>query len=172
MKDKPHWPVLAFWSTGLACLVQAARAYPTLPATVASHFNAAGVPDGFAPKGGFLGLYAGLVLFMGISLSAVARRIKSTPNEDLRLPRKDYWLAPERRERTLEKVGAYLFVFGAATNALLLDVFAQVIAVNRGFVSRLPHPLVSLAAYLLFTAAWIAAFIRGFRSPPEGPANS
>ncbi|MDE2143622.1 MAG: hypothetical protein KGJ84_14535 [Elusimicrobia bacterium] len=68
----------------------------------ASHFNAAGIPDGFAPKGGFLGLYAGIVVLMWISLSAAVRR-----------------------ERTLEKVGAFLFRFGAGTNVLLLDIFAQ-----------------------------------------------
>ncbi|MFI5346771.1 MAG: DUF1648 domain-containing protein [Elusimicrobiota bacterium] len=173
MSGQPDRSVLALQATSLGCLVQAARAYFDLPATVASHFNAAGFPDGWAPKGGFLGLYAGMVVLLWISLSGAVRSIQRAPNDRLNLPNKDYWLAPERRDKTLATVASYLRVFGAATNLLLMDVFAQALAVNLRHAARLGHPMISLTAYIAFTIVWIAALVRGFRSKPgQGSQNS
>lgn len=146
----------------LLCLLQAARAYSILPGRVASHFGPSGLPDGWAPKGGFLALFAGLALFLPAALLAALRSIRAAPGSRINLPHKEYWLAPERREETMAAIGAYLLWFGAATNLLMLDVFRQALRVNLGLAPGLEHPLVSVSAYLVFTAAWLAFFAARF----------
>lgn len=42
--------IMVPWLAFAAMLVDIARAYRALPAVIASHFNAAGIPNGFAPK--------------------------------------------------------------------------------------------------------------------------
>jgi hypothetical protein len=120
-----------------------------------------------------MGLYVGVVAFMMIALVSAVRSIKKTPDGKLNLPNKDYWLAPERRESTMDTVAAFLLIFGAGTNLLLLDVFGQVILFNLGRSPRLDHPEISLAVYVAFTVVWIAAFMLAFKSKPgPGAQNS
>ena len=164
---------IALLASAAGCLYQAATAYPALPATVASHFGPSGAPNGWAPKGGFMGLYVIIVFFMAATLLAALRSIKNTPDEKLNLPNKEYWLAPERRESTMDTVAAFLLLFGTATNLLLMDIFGQAILFNLGRTSGLDHPVRSLAVYGIFTVVWIAAFVLGFKQKPgPGAQNS
>ena len=150
------------------CLLQALRAYQMLPNTVASHFGPSGHPDSYAPKTAFLGLYAGVVLFLSLMMVMTARSIGAQPDTRINLPNKDYWLAPGRRQATIDAIGTYMAWFGAATNLLLFDVFGQAIRVNLRLSERLDHPKVSLGVYLAFALVWTVAFTRRFAKTGGG----
>jgi hypothetical protein len=108
-----------------------------------------------------------LVFFGG--LGALFRRI---PSRWFNLPNRDYWLAPERREETIDVISSQMKWFGAASLALYLVVIQMVVETNRTSVPRLDSAsmFVVLGIYLLFTGVWLVRFILRFRKPPE-PAN-
>jgi uncharacterized membrane protein len=153
-----------------AGVVQLLHYYPRLPETMASHFDGAGQPDGFQSRNAFFTLCAAmlvmaLVLFGG--LGALFRRI---PSKWFNLPNRDYWLAPERRDETIEAISAQMEWFGAASLALYLFVIQMVVETNQTSEPRLDSRsmFVVLGFYLLFTAIWITRFIRRFRKPQRG----
>ncbi len=156
----------AFVAAAVVCLAQDAYYFGRLPAVVASHFGPSGAPDAWMPRAGFAGLYAFVVLFLAAALTLSTRRAKALPDSRLNLPRKDYWLAPERREATLSEIEARMFVFGAATFVLLFDVFGQAFRVGRGQAPQLDHPRLSLGLYTSFIVVWMTAFVRRLRRVP------
>ena len=74
----------------------------SLPERVASHFVASGVANGFMPRTFYvrfmlffaLVLPSGLMLLTNLTLRASEARMN--------LPHREYWLAPERRDETIE----------------------------------------------------------------------
>lgn len=136
-----------------------------LPARVASHFDARGIPNGWAPRGFFVGIQVFVVLTLWITLEASRRRIL-TPGAPMNLPNRDYWLAPERRAETAAWITAHLREFGAATLLLTFALFVQVLRFNLGRVPSLEYAWAGLAAYLAFAVAWVVALHRRFAPPP------
>ncbi|HET8577739.1 MAG TPA: DUF1648 domain-containing protein [Methylomirabilota bacterium] len=148
--------------------LQIAYFYPQLPETVASHFDAAGRPNGWAPKGAFLGLYAAVVgLMVGLFL-IVPVLLARLPVALINLPNKDYWLAAERREQTWTTIQLHLLTLGNATVALVLIIFQLAIRANLSRSPSLsPVVWILLAAFLGFAVAWTVRFLRAFRLPPR-----
>ncbi|MBI3564223.1 MAG: DUF1648 domain-containing protein [Elusimicrobia bacterium] len=154
----------AFWIGFLANLALAGFAWTVLPARVASHFDLAGNPNAWAPKGVFVAIQAGVVLLLGLAIALNGRLLRMS-GARLNLPHKEHWLAPERREETLAWLDAYMAWFGAATFALLLDVFTQVLRMNLGRAGRLEHAGASVAAFAAFGVVWAAVLLRRFSRP-------
>ncbi len=147
--------------------VQLVWSYPTLPETMASHFDGTGRPDGFQSRDGFVALAAsmlGIAVLIPVGLGALFRRI---PPAWFNLPNRDYWLAPEQREETLDAISTQLDWFGAASLALYLIVIQMVVATNRSSAPRLDSKsmFIVLGLYLLFTGVWLARFLLRFKKP-------
>src|SRR5690606_3467074 len=83
-----------------------------LPATVASHFGAGGDADGFMPRAAYLGVMcvAGAAL-PAIIVIAQQRIMRKWPQR-VNLPNREYWLAPQRREATVQAITRHLMLFG------------------------------------------------------------
>lgn len=154
----------AFWTGFAANLALAAYAWSALPARVASHFDLAGNPNAWQPKGLFVALQAGVVLLLGTLLALNGRLLRAT-GDRMNLPNKAYWLAPERREETLRWLEAAMRWFGAATFLLLFDVFTQVLRMNLGRTGRLEHAGLSVGLYAVFGAVWTVRLLRRFAKP-------
>lgn len=154
--------VTVLLSLSALCTAHALYYYPQLPDIVATHFGATGRPDAWAPKEAFLNVYLFTlafctVIFLGISFTA-----SRLPVSMINLPNKSYWLAPERKQETLDFLFHYFLWFASATILLLCDVMHQAFQVHLGRSEVLPHPVVSLACYLGFTALWIAGLLMRF----------
>ncbi len=111
-------------------LLQVVHYAPLLPQQVATHFNAAGQPDGWSSASEFLLtnllLFGGMtVLFLGVTGLA-----KKLPNEWINMPHKDYWLAPERRNTTLGALQNQMEWLAVATLALLIGITQLTIDAN------------------------------------------
>lgn len=156
----------AFGSGLAACLGQAWWLSSRLPERVASHFGPSGAPNGWMPRDAFVIFYAVIAVFLAGSLSVSLGIVARTPDARLNLPRKDYWLAPERRAETFAWLEGFLLWFGAGTFVLLLDVFHQVYRFNAGLARTLEHPYWSLGFYLAYTAAWVSAMLGRFYRVP------
>jgi uncharacterized membrane protein len=157
----------AFFGACALCLAQAWRYYPLLPDRVASHFGPSGLPNAWMERGQFFGVYLGVVGLLTLAFLGLSSKFASFEGSDMKLPNKEYWLAPERRAETLQFMSGAFLRFGAGTLALMLDVFHQVFEFNLGRTKTLDHPLLSLAVYAAFTAVWVAAFHRRFSRKPS-----
>jgi hypothetical protein len=160
------WARTAFFVLAAACLAQAAVMYSRLPPLVASHFGPSGAANGWMSRDLFIGIYVFIVLFLGVMMSRTVFGLPGRSQARVNLPHKDYWLAPERREQTFAWLQAFLLWSGAGTFVLLLDMFHQVFRFNLGLAARLEHPLMDIALYGAYTAAWIVALLRRFSSVP------
>src|SRR5437667_366923 len=68
--------------------------YAELPAVVASHFNAQGVPNGWQTKSAFFAVFVGVSVLAVLVGFGIPRIISLMPPELINLPKKQYWLAP------------------------------------------------------------------------------
>ena len=160
MSRLPH---AAFFGAALLCALQAFHYAPLLPETIASHFGPGGTPNGWMSSSFFIKINLGVIVLVVFSLYAASSRMRSVDPATLKLPNKDYWLAPERRGETVEFLSGYFLWFGAATLVLLLDIFHQVFRYNLFLSRELDHPRASLGVYVSFAVLWIAGLHFRFR---------
>jgi uncharacterized membrane protein len=158
---------VALIGTVLACLFETARLWSAAPALMASHFDVSGVPNGFAPKDAFFGFQLAIILLiagLAVGLRAILVRV---PMGLINLPNREYWLAPQRRAETVERVASFTDVLFTGTLALMLSVFELAVAANLRKPPVLDSNLIwlLLAAYLVFTFGGIVWLFRAFRLP-------
>lgn len=156
-------PSIAFFGAALLCALQALHYMPLLPERIASHFGPSGSADGWMASSFFIKINLGVVVFLVFSLYMASARMRTVDPATLKLPNKDYWLAPERRGETVEFLSGYFLWFGAATLLLMLDMFRQVFQYNLFLSRELDHPRVSLGLYVAFALLWVAGLQVRFR---------
>lgn len=138
------------WVTLIAGILQSAYFYPQLPETVATHFNASGNADSFSSKLSTGLMEIALLLFITFLFWGLAKFIPKIPNDLINLPNKEFWLAPERKERTLKTISAVIVWFGIATNIFLILTFQSVIQANLSGNYKLTFPFfIMLITYLI-----------------------
>ena len=156
-----------FFAVVLAAIAQCLHDFPLLPDRLASHFGASGMPNGWMTKTQFFITYAVVLLPAFVVEFWVHRKVAKTPEAKLRLPNKEYWLAPERRAETLAYFESFFAWFGCAF--LLVEVFAMGLAMRANLDSppELPTgPIVSvIAGFILYNIAAVIAMYRRFSLP-------
>lgn len=146
-----------------ACVWHALSYYHLLPETVAHHFGASGQPDAWGSKTSFLAIYLFVVALMAAMFFAINLALPNIPYALINLPNKEFWLAPERRQQTMDSMIAAFFWFGSITLILLLDIFHQSFQVHLGKATGLEHAWLSLGLYLIVSLLWcVAAFAKFF----------
>lgn len=160
--------LLVFAALLLAQAIFVVRTVPSLPERVASHFVASGAANGFMPRGGYelftLGFSVGLpALLVGV-LMAVYRGAGAR----LRVPHRDWWLAPERREATLSFLAAHACWFGSMLVLFMARVHALVLAANAQQPPWLDSTkmVTALALFVGGAVIWSSAMRWRFRAPP------
>jgi uncharacterized membrane protein len=140
--------------------------YPLLPATMASHFDAAGRPNGFQSRAFFFGLMWAVVLLMAVAFVATPLLLRHIPPRLLNLPNKQYWLAPERIGAAQRIMADEMGWYGAGVTAFLIFVMQLALQANlrRGPLdNRLM--LGGLAAFVIFSIFWTIRFYRRLAVP-------
>jgi uncharacterized membrane protein len=160
-------PRILFFAIVLAAIAQCVHNFPLLPDRLASHFGASGIPNGWMTKSQFFVTYAVVLLPALIVEFWAHRRIAKTPDAKLRLPNKEYWLAPEHRAETFAYFESFFAWFGCAF--LLVEVSAMGLAMRANFETPpvLPTgPIVSvIAGFVLFNVAAVIMMLRRFSTP-------
>lgn len=133
----------ALWTAAaldLAFLALLGWAWPSLPDPLATHFDGAGVPNGWSSKA----VWAGLSLAILVLLNAV------------------YVALPLQIARLHAELRARLLWFGATALAFLLAVSALVVRANQSPEPHLPGEIVwpLLAGYALFVLGWVVSAVR------------
>jgi len=138
-----------------------------LPVRIASHFGAAGVPNGFMTRGTYLAFMAVVVIGIPALLSAIiGAAIRRSPGS-INIPHRDYWLAPARREATAEYLVRHTARLAAGVALFAVALHFVLIHANALSPPRLAAPLLwlPLAGALLGVALWIISLRRRFRLP-------
>lgn len=164
MKASAAW--LVFIALLLFAIVFVGSTVSQLPLTVASHFDGAGRANAFMSRSG----YARFVLCFAVGLPSVVVGVLTvvfSRAADFKLPNRDYWRAPERIERTRAYLVAHGVWFGSLLVVLSCCVHWLEIAANRAQPPHLSNTLFAgvMVAFLVATAAWVAALLFAFRRP-------
>ena len=154
----------------LACSYLAGAAqiivyYFLLPDTIATHFNASGVPDSWGGKTAYTITMLLVLTCMSLLWLLIAIVLKKVPVRFISMPNREYWFSEERRASTLSMIAKYLFLMGASTNVLLIAVNFLTFSANTHADVRLNtlQTTVSLGLYCAVLALIIAAMIVRFR---------
>ena len=151
----------------LVSLVEAARQWSSAPGRVPSHFDAAGRPNAWASRDEFFLIQVGVTLLIAALFVAIPALMKLTPARLINLPNKGYWLAPERREETMDRLASSFEVFACATVLLLLVVFELASLAGHGGGPDTNYFRPVLVAYVVFSVGWTFALIRTFSNVPS-----
>jgi uncharacterized membrane protein len=155
-------PLALLVATLVAALAAILITSQQLPARVASHFNAAGVPDGWMARSTYMWSMIGMTLGLAAFLLAVFGITRNFPNS-INLPNRDYWLAPERRQETHDTIFRYGIWLTILTTALFLAIHLSIVAANSAQPPNLSHGVwLILGAFFLLMSAWTFFLIRQF----------
>jgi serine/threonine-protein kinase len=112
-------------------------AYPRLPPRVASHFNAAGNPDAEMSRESHIALMAAVGMGLPLALVCIFYSIRWLPTSIVNMPNRQYWLAPERRAETSNRMLQFGLWLATLEALLLLGIHLLVVAANRAQPVRL-----------------------------------
>jgi hypothetical protein len=137
-----------------------------LPALVPSHFDLAGYPNTFMTHNGYIRFTLLLGVGLPVALVALLTLVYTRAN-DMKLPNRDYWLAPERIARTRSLLVAHGVWFGSLLIAMVCFVHWLELDAHRRTPPQLSNGLIEagLLVFFLITAAWIVALLIAFRRP-------
>jgi uncharacterized membrane protein len=137
-----------------------------LPAVVATHFDAAGQPNAFMSHPGYIRFVLALAIGLPVVIVVVLRSLYSNVTS-MRLPNSDYWLAPQRVDRTRGFLIAHGVWFGSLLVTLVVFVHWLELDANSHQPPHLSTQLITtgLVVFLIATATWIGAMMFALRRP-------
>jgi hypothetical protein len=134
-----------------------------LPPRVASHFGGGGVPDGWMSRPAYLVTMAGVGVGLSLLQIGIFYCIRYFPPSVINLPHRDYWLAPERQDETIDTIfraGVWLAIL---VTVFVIIIHLLVVAANRSQPVRLSSGVWPLSAgFLMAIVFWTVALIRRF----------
>jgi uncharacterized membrane protein len=167
LKSMSKTPWIVFALALLFAVAFFSSTAPHLPALVASHFDGTGYPTAHMSRE----FYIKFVFIMGvgfpIAMVTLLTAIYSRAN-DMKLPNRDYWLAPERIAQTRALLVSHVVWFGTLMVAMVCYVHWLELAAHRSAPPHLSNRLVGVGLLVFFavTGVWIIKLLRAFRSPP------
>lgn len=143
---------------------------PALPARVATHFGMDGLPNGWMSREAFMRSIVVIVILPVVLLQGIGFLLGRLPTSLINLPNREYWLAPERRAKTLAHIRTSMLEFGNATFAFLIFVVWSVIEANTANAeTRLGNLFAyGLFTFLAFVAVWTFSLVRPYLRVPDG----
>ena len=150
------------------------RTSQALPPLVASHFAASGAANGFMPRGAYVTTLLALVIGVPLLLAALPSLIVSRSGDNLRLPHREHWLAPQQRAATFAFIGAHGQWFAAAVALFLADVHWLVVQANQAQPPVLATHAIqrALVAFCVVLALWLFVLYRRFRVRTGGSPDA
>jgi uncharacterized membrane protein len=148
----------------VAACARFAERLASMPEMVASHFGGSGRPNAWMTKSTFACFSLipfGVALIVGILSPLLVAKL---PPSMVNLPNKEHWLAPERKEETLQRLGTRMEIFGVALVVFFAFVYELVFAANTSGEGLANGPfIVGMVLFLSFTIGWLVSFFRAFK---------
>lgn len=143
-----------------------------LPERIATHFDFSGDADGWMSRGGYQAfMIAFAVVLPTIEVALLSALPRLAPGS-VRLPNREQWLAPERREETLGFLSRHGYWLGCLMSAFLGGVHLSILQANREQPAHMPSSVLAwvLVPFVLGTAIWVGALLVRFHKPPTARA--
>ncbi len=160
-------PLIVFVALWLGFIAWVNWTSGALPQTVPSHFNAAGVPDGWMNKSAYLVFIQVLGLCLPLAIPVVGGLCTLLPDWMINLPHKDYWLAPERRTETRFYIIRQSLWVSCLILLLIAGAHQLTVTASHTQPAHLPMqffwPL--LAGFVVAILVWLVVFLRHFSRP-------
>lgn len=155
--------LLILWFLALA---QNAWYWQNLPERVATHFNAAGKPDGWMGRDAATMMMIGLQTLMPLLFVAIAYMLYFIPPSMINIPHREFWLHPDRRQASISFVARSTAAFSLGLSLFLLGMNHLTFLANtrHGVLNPLGFWAL-LGTFLAFSGAWTAWLVMRFRIP-------
>lgn len=136
---------------------------PWLPEKVATHFEISGTPNGWMSRSVHAAFILGTAAFVAIVCAGTTYLTRFLPDSMINIPNRAYWLAPERRRETDDKVFALGLWIACLTVAFILGLHLLIVRANRRVPVRLPAVegvglmlafLAGIGALILVSCIW------------------
>jgi hypothetical protein len=153
----------------LACAIFVWLTSLSLPEVVAAHFIASGEVNGYMPKKIYSWLMIALVVISPMLIAYLARLTLNSPNARINIPNREYWLAPERRQDTINKLSRDMMGSGVILAVFLSYVHWLVVKANTLNPPMLSKHAIITAIVILIIAMllWSWLLIKPFRKIPR-----
>ena len=157
---------IVFAAILLFAILFLANTVGSLPPFIASHFDSAGNATAQMSRG----TYTKFVFFMGVGLPILMVAFLTlvySNARDMKMPNRDYWLAPERIAHTRAVLVSHGVWFGCLMSAMVCYVHWLILGAHRTVPPHLSGPWVTGGVYVLLAVCggWIIALLRYFRGP-------
>jgi hypothetical protein len=159
-------PWIAFALALLFAILYFSNTVSSLPPMVASHFDGAGFPTAHMTRAFYAKFVFGMGVGFPIAMVALLSVIYSKAN-DMKLPNRDYWLAPERIAQTRALLVAHGVWFGCLMVSMVCYMHWLVMTAHRSVPPHLSNQMVmgGLLVFMGIALGWVIALLRAFRLP-------
>jgi uncharacterized membrane protein len=143
--------------------------YPRLPDRIAVHFNASGSADGWGARDHFFLIIDGAFAFLVVLLGGLPLLLRHIPASLINLPNRDYWLDPERKDATLDRLTDQLLFFGAMTLFLMDGIMYLSFTANLSKKPAMSSELLwsMIVGFIIVNVGWTIYLIRSLRLPAQ-----
>jgi len=162
----PHYLLAWLYLGFLAFLVVS---FNELPEHVASHFNAAGEPDGWMSRAAHMKFMAVFGTVFPFGIVTVCYLVRFLPDALINIPHRDHWLAPERRSASLQQLFRHSLWFACLGTGFMAGVHLLVLRANTQQPPRLSVALMLIVTgyFIIGLLWWIVSLLRRFRLPSK-----
>ena len=137
-----------------------------LPDRVATHFSFSGSPNAWSSNTINTIFFCATYGIINLLFLAVPWLLRKLPVAFINMPNREYWLAPERRNASVLRVGVFMAAFAIGVNLFMMGVESLTFMANRSMMPLSPVGMVVLSVtFLVFMLSWIIQFVRAFRLP-------
>ena len=119
----------------------------------------------------FLIMHMVTIAFMAALFLGCWFAITKIPISMINLPNKEYWLAPDRRRQTLDRIQSRVLWLGSGVMIFWLDLAHQMFQVHLGIAQKLNHVWLSLVIFLTVIAVWGVVTYAQFRKTTSQHAS-
>ncbi|HMD13194.1 MAG TPA: DUF1648 domain-containing protein, partial [Bacteroidota bacterium] len=148
-------------------IFETVRLWGIAPAQMASHFDISGNPDSFTTKAQFFGFELQTMLVV-VGLGVLTQVfVLIAPVEWVNMPHREYWLAPEHREQTVDRLSSFAAIlFGIVLLGVQAGFELAVSAnLNQPIVFNGQLMFMVIAGFFVITLLTLLWLMISFRVP-------
>jgi serine/threonine protein kinase len=153
--------LVAFLCAYIGFLIVLASTAGQLPVQVASHFGAEGQPNGWMSRSTYLVFLGAMPLLFGGMAILISWLTQHLPARFINIPRRDFWLTPERRPETAAFLRQRMFWLSVLMTLFFAGLHLLTVHANRLTPARLSLDglLPLIIVFLLAMIIWIVSLL-------------
>jgi uncharacterized membrane protein len=158
------------WLCLLAAIIASAAfiigTTPQLPARVSSHFAGDGHASGWMTRDDYLALTLALAVVVPLVVAALLSFMPRLVKRGLNIPHRGYWLAGDRRAKTVATLGVFACWLGCMLTLFFSAIHYTIIKANATLPAQLPALFfIVMGCFFAAMLLWAAALHARFRTP-------